>query len=362
MAEWSGLFSTTSGTLGDAQASYSQVDDSVLKRVTAACWGYQGIAPSYLNELKCTVTGANIVSVNTGGAMVDGKVYHNSAAVAVNIPSAAGGGNTRIDRIVIRCSWAGTDTAVTRIAGADAATPTAPAITQTSGTTYDIMIAQVLVTTAGACTVTDERDFAEPAELALAVLGNAANTAIASWGGIAAASDHTVLQRHGTSLGFAAIAAGMFAASAIAAADIGNSQIIYGKLDIGSVQAGALVTGAVTAGAYGADSIAITDIGTMIPGLLGRQGGSATDWSAGGTAGYTSALNVRMQCGCITVPVGTAGVTFPVAFSNVPIVWVSEIAPINTIGLVYVSAVSASGCTITNAGGSGVAWLAIGPE
>ena len=375
MAEWSGAFSTTSGTLGDAQASYSQIDDSVFKRVTAACWGYQGIAPSYLNELKATAAGANTVSVNTGGAMVDGKVYHNSAAVGVNIPSAVGAGNTRIDRIVVRCSWAGTDTAITRIAGTDAASPTAPAITQTTGTTYDIQICQVLVDTAGACTVTDERDFAEPAELALAVLGIAANTAIATWGAIAAASDHTVFQRHGTSTGFAAVQAGMFAASAVASADIGAGAVTVGKIGTGAITAGAygagsiaagiLATGAVTAGAYGANSIAVADIGTMIPGFLGRQGGSATDWSSVGTNDYESGINVRVQGGCILGYGYDTSVTFPVAFSQVPIVVVSAASDEY---FACVTSITASGFTVKvwkyNGGTAGapVHWLAIGSE
>ena len=85
--------------------------------------------------------------------MVDGIVYHNDASQNVNIPSAVGGGNTRIDRIVLRADWAGFNVSVHRIAGTDAANPRPPAITQTSGTTYDIKLAQVLVTTAGAVTV-----------------------------------------------------------------------------------------------------------------------------------------------------------------------------------------------------------------
>lgn len=300
----------------------------MLKRITAACWGYQGIAPSYLNELKATVTGANTVQVATGGAMVDGKCYNNSAAVNVNIPSASGGGNTRIDRIVVRCSWAGTDTAITRIAGTDAASPTAPAITQTSGTTYDIQICQVLVTTGGTCTVTDERDFAEPPELAIAVLGNSANTAIATWGAIAAASDHTVLQRHGTSAGFAAIQAGMFAA----------------------------------------DSITAADIGTMVPVFLGRQGGSATDWDAQGTTNYSSGVNPRFQCGVKQTDASSdATVTFPVPFTNNPLPMVCVLGVVHTVTVTATSPTAMTARVYKYDGstaGSGyfVAWYAVGSE
>ena len=162
MAEMSYWWTTNAAGAGDQVASYTQAHLSKVAEITAACSNFEGVAPSYLNSLACTANGANTVAVNTGGAMVDGKPYLNSASVDVNIPSAAGGGNTRIDRIVLRASWAGFDIAITRVAGVDAAVPAAPAITQTSGTTYDIQLCQVLVDTAGAVTVTDERTMASP--------------------------------------------------------------------------------------------------------------------------------------------------------------------------------------------------------
>lgn len=336
MAEWSGLYTTTTGTLGDAQASYTEANDAVLKRIVAACWGYQGVAPNYLNELKCTVTGANTVQVNTGGGVIDGKVYNNSTAVSVNVPSASGAGNTRIDRIVARYSSAATSVRITRIAGTDAASPSAPAITTTSGTTYDVPLCAVLVDTAGACTVTDERSFASPPELALAVLGNAANTTVATWGAIAATSDHTVLLRHGTSLGW------------------------------GVVPAGAIGAGAVTAGGYAADSITLADIGALVPGFLGRQGGHATSWASAGTTNYSSGINLRVQAGTHPGAAGVATVTFPVPFSSAPVVFA---CPISTLGILYQTAAptaTAASVVIVSTAGAALdtefSWFAVGPE
>jgi hypothetical protein len=159
MAESSGHW-TTGAASGDSIASYTQAINSTIQKVIAACNGFEGVAPGYLNSLAGTVTGANTVSINTGAALVDGKYYDNTAAVSVNIPSAVGGGNTRIDRIVLRASWASYTVRITRIAGTDAAAPVVPAITQTSGTTYDILLYHALVTTAGAVTLTDERVYA----------------------------------------------------------------------------------------------------------------------------------------------------------------------------------------------------------
>jgi hypothetical protein len=66
-------------------------------------------------------------------------------------------GATRIDRIVLRASWAAQTVRITRIAGVE--NDDAPALTQTPGTTYDIPLAQVSITTGGVITITDERVF-----------------------------------------------------------------------------------------------------------------------------------------------------------------------------------------------------------
>jgi len=160
MAELSGLWTTDAATPeGDQVASYTQAQLSTAFAIISACSGFEGVAPGYLNGLEGTVTGANTVAINTGGGMVDGKFFLNDASQDVNIPSSAGG-TTRIDRIVLRATWASFNVSVTRIAGDDAGSPTAPAITQTSGTTYDIQLYQALVNSSGTVTLTDERTFA----------------------------------------------------------------------------------------------------------------------------------------------------------------------------------------------------------
>lgn len=159
MAELSGFW-TTGGSTGHQQASYTQSQMAIASRVYAACFGFEGVALDYLNELAGTVTGANTVRINTGVAMVDGRWYINDAAKDVNIPSAIGAGNTRIDRIVLRCTNSGYIVKITRIAGTDAAEPSPPAITQNSGSVYDITLYQALVDTASNVQLTDERVFA----------------------------------------------------------------------------------------------------------------------------------------------------------------------------------------------------------
>lgn len=166
MAEWSGKWTTNAAGSGDQVAGYTQAYYQILYEVLAACLGFEGVAPGYLNELEGSVTGANTVEINTGGALVDGHVYQNGAAEEVNIPNAIGAGNTRIDRIVLRCDWSAYTVRLTRIAGTDAGSPSAPAITQTSGTTYDILLYQALVNTSGDVTLTDERTWAAANKIA----------------------------------------------------------------------------------------------------------------------------------------------------------------------------------------------------
>lgn len=121
----------------------------------------QGVIRGLTNELAGT-TAANQVNINTGGAVVYGRFYVNDASVAVTIPSATAG-NERIDRIVLRADWTLQTIRITRIAGVNDPAPTAPAITQTADTTWDMPLYQARVTDAGVVTLTDEREFVPPA-------------------------------------------------------------------------------------------------------------------------------------------------------------------------------------------------------
>lgn len=248
MAETSGFWTTSGTPSGHQVSSYTQAIAAKAWAILAACAGKEGVAPGYLNECAGSVPGANTARIATGGAVVDGLWYENGANVDVTIPSAVGGGNTRIDRIVLRCTWANFEVEITRIAGVDAASPVAPSITQTPGTTYDIMLYQALVNTSGTVTLTDERvwgmvdvddttiehsagelrakdDGISNAKLrnssALSVIGRSANST-GDPADIAAGSDGYILRRSGTSLGFGQIVAAGITDETITAAKIAN--------------------------------------------------------------------------------------------------------------------------------------------
>ena len=162
MAEFSGWWTTTATpAIGSHQVDgYTQTHVGRAAEILAGCANFEGVAAGYWNKLAGTVTGANTVSINTGGAVVDGRWYYNDAPAAINIPS-SNVGTERIDRIVLRCYTPTYYVKLYRIPGTNAASPTAPALTTSPGGTYDIPLYQARVNLNGTVTLTDERMFAK---------------------------------------------------------------------------------------------------------------------------------------------------------------------------------------------------------
>jgi len=155
LAERSQFFSTTG--VGDGPGGgYSAANMIEMFRTsqivdeTGTC-----ILKGKLNELAVTGT-SSPVSVASGVAWVYGAWYQNDAATTVAVATPVT--NPRIDRIILRYGSAAQTVRVVRLAGTEAVSPTAPALTQNS-TTYEISLAQVRITTGGVITVTDERGF-----------------------------------------------------------------------------------------------------------------------------------------------------------------------------------------------------------
>lgn len=153
MAEKS-IFWETNGT-GDGTGT-GFTDDELFQVFRSFCQNASigGVIDGVLNELAASGS-ATPVAINTGQALVYGIPYFNSASVNVAVSTPAV--STRIDRIVLRADWTAQTVRITRIAGVEGGS--APAITQTPGTTYDIKLCQVSITTGGVITLTDEREF-----------------------------------------------------------------------------------------------------------------------------------------------------------------------------------------------------------
>jgi hypothetical protein len=118
----------------------------------------EGVVFGQLNELAVTNSSGVVIRTNTGYALVDGKLYHSSANVDHNI--AAPGGGYNYYRVVLRKDFA-TQTVRNVLIGPS--TVTYPTVTQTDGTTWEISIASVRISSASAITITDERAFIHPA-------------------------------------------------------------------------------------------------------------------------------------------------------------------------------------------------------
>lgn len=117
----------------------------------------EGVIKGIDNELEVTGT-TSPVSVDTGVALVDGKIYENGASEDVAVPTPSGG-NSRIDLIVLRKSWSAQTVRIARVAGTEAGSPSPPSLTQTDGTTWEIEIARLLINDSGVITVTDMREW-----------------------------------------------------------------------------------------------------------------------------------------------------------------------------------------------------------
>lgn len=112
-------------------------------------------------ELETFADGSGMnVKVKTGQALIRGHYYDNTAQETLTI-AAADVTNPRIDRVVLRLDPTANSVVLAVITGTPAASPSAPALTQTDGGIYELPLAQVAVAAAAvvisAGNVTDQR-------------------------------------------------------------------------------------------------------------------------------------------------------------------------------------------------------------
>ncbi len=149
---WSGIVTGDAGPYSDDQWT------DVWKTTVAPVIASAGVFVDQLNDLALGGLPASPVTIDTGRALVNGIWYESDASVSVAIPTP--GANPRVDRIVLRADWVLQTVRITRIAGAEAASPVPPAIVQIDGTTWDLPLHQVNITVGGVITVhSDDREF-----------------------------------------------------------------------------------------------------------------------------------------------------------------------------------------------------------
>jgi hypothetical protein len=321
MSEWSAFWTTTGGApTGHQQVSYTQVQWTIALQIIASVHDYQGIAPAYYSAYSGSVPGANTVRIAAGGALVDGKVHIGIGSTDINIPSAVGGGNTRIDRIVLRCNWAGYIVSIYRIPGVNAASPTEPAYEQTSGTLWDLLLYNALVNTAGAVTLVDTR-----------ITGRIGPSGII---------DQAILHSK-------------LADEAVETHNIKDANVTLAKMAADSIDSAQYVDG----------SIDQEHLSNGASKVSNRQGSSATNWNSIGSTNYVPA-SARILCGAVNVPGGgTVDVTFPITFGGIPVVFVTA-ETANNVMTAYPLSTSQVRISCYSGGSPSSGncfWLAIGP-
>lgn len=114
----------------------------------------EGVLPDYLNELAVTNPAGLTIRVASGGAVVDGKFYNNTANV--DFAGAAPGGGSNFYNVVLHKDFAA-QTVRLSLLGPNVAAPDAP--TQADGVDWEISIATVEITSGSVVTVTDARAY-----------------------------------------------------------------------------------------------------------------------------------------------------------------------------------------------------------
>ncbi len=143
-------------SIGDATDSPYDNDEfsDIWRKLFTVDRTLQGIIEGYENELAVTNPSGLIIAIDTGAALVDGKFYESDAFR--NFSRSAPAVLTRIDRIVLRKSWASqTVRLVVRVGTEGGGVPN---LIQNDGTLWEIPIAQVSITTGSVVTITDERN------------------------------------------------------------------------------------------------------------------------------------------------------------------------------------------------------------
>ncbi len=112
----------------------------------------EGILPDYLNELAVSNPAGLTIRVASGGAVIDGKFYRNTANV--DFAGVAPGGGSNFYTVVVDKDFAAQTVRLSMV-GPDVVAP--PAVTQADGVDWEIAIYEIEITSGSVVTITDVR-------------------------------------------------------------------------------------------------------------------------------------------------------------------------------------------------------------
>jgi len=154
----------TGTTTGDAtQAPFSDDDWALVWKLL---FGGDGVVYNSQEELTASVVSER-VRLGAGAALVGGRLYKSDAPLffTPTAPAAA----TRVDRVVLRADWTARTVRAVLVENTETGTGAPPELVQEDGYQWEIAVCTVAVTTGGAVTVVDEREFVPRTERTLSM-------------------------------------------------------------------------------------------------------------------------------------------------------------------------------------------------
>lgn len=147
----------TTGGAGDGAATYTQAElFAFFRRMFIGNAATEFVLDGFANNLAVSGTASPVV-VATGAAIVNGIPYESDTPVNVTVPTPLVG--TTGHRVILRANYAARTVRIALKSSSDGVSAL-PALTQTDGTTWEVGLASLTITTGGVITLTDTRGFA----------------------------------------------------------------------------------------------------------------------------------------------------------------------------------------------------------
>jgi hypothetical protein len=314
MAEKSMLWSAP--TSGDGANAYTEAETvRLFGSIIGDAPASEGVLYGVLGELAPSGV-ASPISVADGVAFVNGYFYWNTNPENVVVPTPSIG--TTGHRIVLQWIAASKTVRIALLSSSDGVA-SLPAITQTAGVQWEIVIANLTITTGGVITLTDARAFCHYAtKVSTGMLDDGAVTAVKMADGAALAE---ILDDDGPGSGLDAdtLDGQHYSNFSGKLVTNGDSHDHNGG-DGAQIPTGGIQDLAVTLAKLANDAADYDKVGNRVMKLYGRQGGDSQQWSSTGSTNYTPNA-LKIQAGAIQLTIQSGqnqsdpdSVTFPSAY------------------------------------------------